>query len=159
MTFSTPDLFDEYRDSVQAGSNKLTHYGAKRIFMGRAETVYCPKDNSLAVDTLKTDGKGKILVIDGGGNENYAFLGDQMAELAIKNGWEGIIINGCVRDIEILETMNLGVMAIGVIPRSTIKKGQGTANIPVNFQGLQIHPGDYLYADRNGLLLSRTPLL
>ena len=155
----TPDLYDEHRGRVQVANNNLRHFGAKSIFMGQAVTVYCPNDNSLAVELLKTDGAGKILVIDGGATQQVAFLGDQMAEQALNNHWEGVIVNGCVRDVEILETMDLGVMAIGVTPRSTIKKGEGSANIPVTCQGLQVKPGDYLYADRNGLLLSPTPLI
>ncbi len=158
MTIPTPDLFDANRENVQVAKNNLRHFGAKRIFSGRAETAYCPNDNSKAVDLLKTDGKGKILVIDGGGTQDFAFLGDQMAENAVKNGWEAVIIDGCVRDIEILETMPLGVMAIGVIPRSTVKKGEGQSGIQINCQGLRVAPGDYLYADTNGLLLSKGPL-
>lgn len=159
MKLSTPDLFDEHRDRVQVAASPLHHFGARCLFMGQAVTVSCPLDNSLAVDLLKTDGSGRILVIDGGATRDYAFLGDQMAENAIQHGWEGVIVNGCVRDVEILETLPLGVMALGVTPRSTVKKGKGAARVPVHCFGLQVNPGDWLYADRNGLLLSQEPLL
>jgi len=155
---STPDLFDANRDTVQVADQGFQQFGGITQFSGQAVTVACPMDNSMAVEAIKDEGKGKVLVIDAGNNPHYAFLGDIMADKAIKNNWAGIIVNGCVRDIEILRDMPLGVMALGVIPRSTVKAGRGERDLPVACNGLVVHPGDYLYADENGLLLSKRPI-
>lgn len=155
MSISTPDLFDDNSELVQVAETGFKQYGAVTQFSGQAVTVACPMDNSMAVEAIKEDGQGKVLVIDAGNNMNYAFLGDIMANNAIKNGWSGIIVNGCIRDIEILRDMNIGVMALGVIPRSTVKKGRGMRDIPVACHGLVIEPGDCLYADENGLLQAK----
>ena len=136
MTISTPDLFDDNRELVNVAETGFVQFGGVTQFAGQAVTVACPMDNSMAVEAIKDDGAGKILVIDAGQNMNYAFLGDIMANNAIKNGWAGIIVNGCIRDIEILRDMEIGVMALGVIPRSTVKKGRGMRDIPVACHGL-----------------------
>ncbi len=158
MTISTPDLFDANREAANVADQGFQQYGGKTQFSGQAVTVACPMDNSMAVEAIKDDGVGKILVIDAGNNPHYAFLGDIMADKAIKNGWEGIIVNGCIRDIEILRGMPIGVMALGVIPRSTIKKGRGLRDLPVACNGLVVSPGDFLYADENGLLMTKEPI-
>lgn len=158
-TISTPDLFDENRDNVNVAEMGFTQYGGVKAFCGQAVTVACPMDNSMAVEAIKDNGEGKVLIIDAGQNKNFAFLGDIMADKAINNGWAGIIINGCVRDIEILRDMPLGVTALGVIPRSTVKKGRGLRDIPVALNGLVVEPGDYIYSDENGVIQSKIALL
>lgn len=157
--FTTPDLFDDHRESVRIAEAGLNSYGKKTKFGGQAVTVTCPEDNSYAVEALKNDGKGKVLVIDGFASKKHAFIGDIMATNAIENGWEGVIINGCCRDIEILKTMDLAVMALGVTPRSTLKRGFGDKNQTVNLLGTSIKPNDWVYADINGLVISETPLI
>ena len=159
MAISTPDLFDAHRSSVQDAHQGFQQYGAIRHFHGQAATALCPIDNSMAVAAVEEPGESRVLVIDAGNNPDYAFLGDIMAEKAIRNGWAGIVVNGCVRDIEILRDMPIAVMALGVIPRSTVKKGIGLRDVTVACHGLTVHPGDYLYADENGLLLSKQPLM
>lgn len=156
--YATPDLFDANRDSVDVADSGLIHYGGKTKFCGLAVTVTCPEDNSKAVEILTQPGAGKILVIDGFASKKYAFLGDQMAETAVKNHWQGIIINACVRDIEILATMPLGVMALGTTPRSTLKRGVGDLNQSVSMLGICIKPNNWLYADVNGLISSPVAL-
>lgn len=156
--FTTPDLFDDHSTKVRTAESGLYSYGKKTKFFGQAVTVTCPEDNSLAVELLKQPGKGKVLVIDGFASKKHAFIGDIMAANAIKNGWEGVIVNGCCRDIEILKTMNLAVMALGVTPRSTCKRGFGDKNQPVNLLSTTILPNDWVYADVNGLVISDEPL-
>ncbi|TYK66631.1 putative 4-hydroxy-4-methyl-2-oxoglutarate aldolase [Colwellia echini] len=157
--FTTPDLFDEYRDQVQVAESGLQLFGKKLKFFGQAVTVTCPEDNSFAVNALKQPGQGKVLVIDGFASNKYAFIGDIMAENAIKNGWAGVIVNGCCRDIEILAEMDIAVMSLGVTPRSTLKRGFGDSNQPVTLLSAKINPNDWLYADINGLVISKKPLL
>ena len=157
--FTTPDLFDDHREQVDVPESGLVQYGGKTKFYGQAVTVTCPEDNSFAVDALKQPGEGKVLVINGFASKKYAFIGDIMASNAINNGWSGVIVNGCCRDIEILATMELGVMALGVTPRSTLKRGFGDKNQSLNILSATIAPNDWLYADSNGLIISKTPLL
>ncbi|TMP17044.1 putative 4-hydroxy-4-methyl-2-oxoglutarate aldolase [Pseudoalteromonas sp. S2893] len=157
--FTTPDLFDDHRNSVQIADSGLRHFGKKTTFSGQAITVTCPDDNSFAADILHENGKGKVLVIDGFASKRFAFIGDIMAERALKNGWEGVIINGCCRDIEILATMDLPVMALGSTPRSTLKRGFGDKNQTVTMLSTTINPNDWLYADVNGLIISPNALL
>ena len=157
--FTTPDLFDDHRNSVQVADSGLRHFGKKTTFSGQAVTVTCPEDNSFAADVLHQDGKGKVLVIDGFASKRFAFIGDIMAERALQNGWEGVVITGCCRDIEILATMNLPVMAIGSTPRSTLKRGFGDQDQVINMLGTAIAPNDWLYGDVNGLIISKAPLI
>ena len=157
--FTTPDLYDEHRDHVQVADSGLQHFGNKTIFYGQVVTVTCPDDNSFAADILHENGKGKVLVIDGFASKRFAFIGDIMAERALKNRWEGVIINGCCRDIEILATMDLPVMALGSTPRSTLKRGFGDKNQTVTMLSSTINPNDWLYADVNGLIISPNALL
>ena len=156
--FSTPDLFDAHRDKVSVSDSGLSHYGGVHCFAGQAYTVTCPEDNSQAVEVLSEAGAGRVLVIDGFGTRHFAFLGDMMAQNAIDHGWAGVIVNGCVRDIEILANMSLGVMALGVTPRSTVKRGFGHKAQPVSMLSMTIHPGDWIYADSNGVLVSAEAL-
>lgn len=158
-SFTTPDLFDDHRDQVQVAHAGLQHYGGITTFFGQAFTVTCPQDNSKAVEALKQAGAGRVLVIDGEASLEYAFLGDVMAGQAQENGWAGVIVNGCVRDIEILNSFSLGVMAFGSTPKSTVKRGLGEQDQPVNMLGITIRNGDWLYADVNGLLVSSAPLV
>lgn len=158
-SFTTPDLFDDHRDNVQVADSGLYHFGKKTTFYGKVVTVTCPEDNSFAADILHENGEGKVLVINGFASKRFAFIGDIMAERALSNGWEGVIINGCCRDIEILATMNLPVMALGSTPRSTLKRGFGDKNQAVTMLGTTIEPNDWVYADINGLIISKTPLI
>lgn len=159
QNFTTPDLFDEHSEKVNVAESGLFSYGKKTTFFGQAVTVTCPEDNSYAVEMLKQPGQGKVLVIDGFASKKYAFIGDIMAANAIKNGWEGIIVNGCCRDVEILKTMDLPIMALGVTPRSTFKRGFGDKNQSVNLLSTIIFPNNWLYADVNGLIISDEPLI
>lgn len=157
--FTTPDLFDIHRDKLQVAEAGLIHFGGITQCSGQAVTVTCPQDNSKAVEMLKQPGHGKILVIDGFATKSHAFLGDQMAETAIKNAWSGIIVNACVRDIEILNTLPLTIMALGCVPASTVKRGFGDVNQVIKMQGIQISPENWLYIDINGLLVATDKLI
>lgn len=157
--FTTPDLFDDFRNDVDITESGLLHFGGKTKFFGQAVTVTCPEDNSYAADILSQSGKGKVLVIDGFASKRFAFIGDIMADKAIKNGWEAVIINGCCRDIEILNNMDLPVMALGSTPRSTVKRGFGDNGQPIFLLGTCIAQDDWLYGDVNGLVISKKALL
>ena len=158
MSFSTPDLSDENPDA-QALAPILQNLGGKKVFWGKIETPKCPDDNSYVKELLNSEGDGKVLVVDADGISTVALLGDMIAEAGVRNNWSGIVINGYVRDIDILSKLDIGVQAIGTMPVRSEKKNQGQVGIDVSFGGLTFCSGDYVYADNNGLLLSRNELI
>lgn len=159
MPISTPDLCDQYGDDVQVADPIFKHYGGIRRFGGEVMTVKCFEDNSKVAEWVKTPGNGRILVVDGGGSPRRSLLGDNLAAAAVANGWSGIVIYGYLRDVEEIEPMALGVMALGTIPRKTEKRNLGDINIAVTFAGVTIRPGDYLYADGTGMIVAQKALL
>lgn len=158
MTFSTPDICDEYPDRIQVLEPLFRDFGGKRKFYGEIVTIKCHEDNSLVKSTLATVGEGKVLVVDGGASLRCALLGDLLGAMAIKNGWRGVLVNGCVRDVEILKGMELGVRALESLPMKSEKRGEGELNVIVRFAGVSFEPGQYLYADENGMVLAREKL-
>ena len=157
MSFSTPDLSDENPDA-QALAPILQNLGGKKVFWGKIETLKCPDDNSYVKELLNSEGDGKVLVVDADGISTVALLGDMIAEAGVRNNWSGIVINGYVRDIDILSKLDIGVQAIGTMPVRSKKKNQGQVGIDISFGGLTFSSGDYVYADNNGLLLSKLEL-
>ena len=158
MTFSTADLHDEYEGKVQVANMLLQGYGQKTRFSGPNSTVKCFEDNSLVRAALEEPGRGRVLVIDGGGSIRCALVGDRMAELGMKNGWAGLVINGCIRDSAVISSLNIGIKALGTNPRRSVKKGEGQRDITLNFADATFAPGDWLYADEDGILLSPVKL-
>ncbi len=154
---STPDLSDEYPETL-ALQPILTNYGGKISFWGSIETLQCPDDNSLIKEQLNTEGNGKVLIVDAGGVNTVALLGDLIAEAGEKNNWSGIVINGYIRDVDIIRTLDIGVQALGTYPVKSKKRGLGKLGIAISFGGLTFKPGQYVYADNNGLLLSEIEL-
>jgi regulator of ribonuclease activity A len=149
-----PDLCDEYPDELSVAQPLFTDFGGRSKFHGEIVTVSCFEDNSLVKDLVGNEGAGRVIVVDGGASMRRALLGDLLAAQAAANGWQGLLINGCVRDVEILETIDLGIKALGAHPVKTEKRGVGRVNVPVQFAGMKIHPGDFLYADANGVAIA-----
>jgi len=158
MNIITPDLCDEFPE-VEVLDLIFNNYGGKKAFGGKVVTVKCFEDNSVVKELVDTDGTGKVMVVDGGGSLRAALLGDMLAEKAVKNGWQGLIINGCIRDIDIIGTLNLGVQALNIHPRKTDKRGVGDLNIAITFAGVTIREGMFIYADNNGVILSKKCLI
>ena len=157
MSFSTPDLSDA-NPEAQALSPILKNLGGKKIFWGKIETLRCPDDNSFVKELLNSEGGGKILVVDADAITTVALIGDMIAKAGVKNNWSGIVINGYVRDIDVLSKLNFGVQALGTMPVRSEKKNQGKIGVDISFGGLTFSSGDYVYADNNGLLLSKKEL-
>ncbi len=139
-------------------------YGANNKFCGEIVTVKCFEDNSRVKELLNSDGKdangnGKVLVVDGGGSMRCALLGDMIALSAINNGWAGVVVYGCVRDVDDMAQMNIGVKALGCIPRKSTRRGEGQTDIEISFGDLTLNSGMYLYADNNGMIVSDKPLV
>ena len=125
---------------------------------GQISTVFCPDDNSFVREMLSENGHQKIMFIDGAKSKNVALLGDNLAALAIENNWSGIIVNGRIRDAEIISQLDVAIFALGTCPRKSSKKNQGKKNIELSIDGLTIKPGDWVYADINGILISDSEL-
>lgn len=153
-----PDLCDQFPDLVQVVEPMFGNFGGREVFFGEIVTLKAFEDNSLVREQVALPGKGKVLVIDGGGSMRRAMLGDMLAEQAAKNGWEGMLINGCIRDVNAIGETDLGVAALGTHPMKTDKRGLGDLNVAVTFGGVTFRPGHYLYADNNGVLISPQPL-
>jgi regulator of ribonuclease activity A len=149
----TADLYDTYEERLQVCEPGFQHFGGIRSFHGQIATLKCFEDNSLVSKHLGQPGMGRILVVDGGGSLRCAMLGDILAKKAVDNGWAGVLMFGCVRDVEDIGRMPLGVLALASNPRKSIKKDVGEAGIPVSFAGVTFRPGEWLYADQDGVVV------
>jgi regulator of ribonuclease activity A len=158
MPFATADLCDTHESKVRVAAPVFRSFGGKPAFCGTIATLKLFEDNGLVRQTLATPGNGRVLVIDGGGSLRCALLGDQLAELAVKNGWTGVVVWGCIRDSAAIGGMDLGVLALATHPRKTVKKNLGDAEVQVSFAGIDFRPGEWLYADADGLIVSATRL-
>ncbi len=158
QSFSTADLLDEYPESNVLMENFLS-YGEVSIFFGRAKTIHAPEDNSLVRQALETEGNNQVLVIDGGASRACALVGDQLALLAIENEWAGIIVNGYIRDSAVIAEMPIGIKALGTNPRKSIKKNRGEADIELTIAQIPIKPGNWVYSDADGVIISEHNLL
>ena len=157
-TFATADLSDDNEGAAQVLCLLLQSYGGKTRFCGPVSTVQCYEDNTLVRATLEEPGAGRVLVIDGGGSIRCALVGDKLARLAKENNWQGIIVNGCIRDTAAINKIDIGVKALGANPKKSQKKGAGTRDHPITFGAATITPGHWLYADADGVLLSEKEL-
>lgn len=153
MDPSTCDLSDEYGERGRVVAPVFRHFGGKRRFKGEVVTIKCFEDNSRVKEMVDTEGAGRVLVVDGGGSLRYALLGDMVAKKAIARGWEGIVIDGCVRDVAELGALDLGVLARAPMPRRSLKNGEGQVNVPIELAGTPCTPGDMLFADEDGVFI------
>lgn len=152
--FVTPDLCDAHEGTVRVCEPVFTNFGARRSFGGEIVTIKCFEDNTLVKQQANAPGTGKVMVVDGGGSLRCALLGDMIAAAAADNGWEGIIIHGCIRDVDEIAKTNLGVQALRAIPVKSVRRGEGQLNIPVTFAWVTFAPGQYVYADNNGVIVA-----
>ena len=156
---STPDLCDQYPDKVRVLEPIFNSYGGRTDFSGQAVTIKCFEDNSVVKKLVDEPGFGRVIVMDGGGSLRRAILGDMLAVNAANNGWSGLLIYGCIRDCDEIGKIELGVKALNTHPMKTDKRGLGDLNVAVSFAGHTIQPGDWVYADNNGVVLSSEALL
>ncbi|MBT3618872.1 MAG: ribonuclease E activity regulator RraA [Porticoccaceae bacterium] len=151
---STPDLCDDYPELVRVLDPIFSNFGGRERFSGPLVTVKCFEDNSVVKELVGTPGEGRVLVVDAGGSMRRACLGDMLAEQASVNGWAGLVIYGCIRDVDEIMATDIGVQALGTHPMKTDKKGVGELGISVTFAGVTFSLGDYVYADNNGIIVS-----
>ncbi|MEV8530611.1 ribonuclease E activity regulator RraA [Streptomyces sp. NPDC051211] len=149
----TADLYDEYGERLAICTVPFRGIGGRRMFAGPVRTVSCHEDNALLRELVHTPGEGAVLVVDGRGSLRTALVGDLLAGAAERNGWAGLIIHGAVRDSAALGRLDIGVMALGTVPRKSGKTGAGTVDEPVSFGEVTFRPGDGLYADEDGVVV------
>tara|TARA_B110000014_G_scaffold66436_1_gene45363 strand:- start:512 stop:1009 length:498 start_codon:yes stop_codon:yes gene_type:complete len=158
IKFKTADLCDQYSDELIIIDQKFKSYGKESSFYGKISTVKCLNDNSKVKEVLSTNGCNKVLVVDGNGSTDCALLGDMLAEAAFMNNWSGIIINGCIRDSDVIAGISVGVFALSTIPIKSVKKGIGDVDIDISFMDVTFKPGHYIYADLDGIIISKKEL-
>ncbi|KAH7439630.1 hypothetical protein KP509_04G069700 [Ceratopteris richardii] len=160
---ATTDLCDAHMDSIASGDLRVLPpsfhaYGGRRIFSGLVTTVKVFEDNVLVRETLEQSGNGRVLVVDGGGSRRCALLGGNLALIAKNNGWSGIIVNGCVRDVDEIDGLDIGVRALASHPLKSNKKGEGSKDVNVFIDGIRIGPGEWCYVDNDGIIISNAKL-
>ena len=149
--FSLPDLFDANEGLLSAADAVFRDFGGTSSFAGPIRTIKCHEDNSLVAMRLREPGEGSVLVVDGGGSLRCALVGDNLVAAAIENGWAGVVVYGCVRDVKELAEMPLGVKALASNPLRSIKRDTGERDLAVSFAGVRFVPDAWLYADANGI--------
>lgn len=158
MQIQTAELCDANAGKVRVVHPMFRSFGGKSSFGGPITTLKVFEDNSLVRATLETTGNGRVLVVDGGGSIRCALVGDQLAVLAINNGWAGIVVYGCVRDTKTIGSLNVGLFALASHPMKSVKKGAGDVDLIVTFGGVDFVPGEYVYADEDGIIVSQAAL-
>lgn len=153
MSLKTADLCDAHEDSVRVLELPMRDYGGHIAFHGPVSTIRAMEDNSRVREAVAEPGEGRVLVIDGGGSTRRSMLGDNLAALATRNGWAGVVVHGVIRDTAAIGQLALGVKALGTCPRKTDKLGQGLRDVPLQFGGVSIVPGEWLYADEDGVVV------
>ncbi|QQP98653.1 ribonuclease E activity regulator RraA [Lysobacter enzymogenes] len=151
---NTCDLCDRHDARVRVLDLPLRDYGGRIAFAGTVSTIKAYEDNSRVREAVAEPGAGRVLVIDGGGSSRRAMLGDQLAALAVDNGWAGVVVFGAIRDSAAIGAMALGVKALGTCPRKTEKSGQGQRDVALAFGGVAIRPGDWVCADEDGVVFA-----
>ena len=158
MTSKTADLCDEHEAQLRILTPMFQDYGGRGAFAGPVATVKLFEDNSRVREALGEPGAGRVLVVDGGGSMRCALLGDNLAAMGVSNGWAGVVVYGCIRDSEEIGAMDIGVKALNTHPCKSVKRGLGERDVPVTFAGVTIQPGDWLYADGDGIVVADAEL-
>jgi regulator of ribonuclease activity A len=159
--FATCDLCDAHKQDLTGAFRVLPpvfrDFGARRKFCGPVATVKCHEDNTPVKAAVESPGQGRVLVVDGGGSLRRALLGGNLGAAAAKNGWAGVVIDGCVRDVAELAACDTGIRALAAMPLPTDRKQAGLSDLPVQIQGVWVRPGDWLYADADGIVVMPAP--
>jgi regulator of ribonuclease activity A len=163
MTFATCDICDANEDKIAGGSLSVLppvfrSFGKRAAFSGPAATLKVFEDNVLVRAALETPGNGRVLVVDGGGSLRCALVGGNLGVLAEKNGWAGIVVHGCIRDSEEINACDIGVRALATHPQRSVRKGAGERDLRISIAGIAVNPGDWIYADADGVLVSAQKL-
>ena len=155
----TADLIDDHASDLTLVHLPFRRFGAKPFFSAQIQTVKCFEDNQALRAELETPGEGRVLVVDGGGSTRIAILGDILADLAISNGWSGLVLNASIRDSAEIDQMDTLVFALATSPVKSAKQGWGKTGDEIAFGGVTFTPGDWVYGDADGVLHSKKRLL
>ncbi|STI69745.1 ribonuclease activity regulator protein RraA [Escherichia coli] len=155
MKYDTSELCDIYQEDVNVVEPLFSNFGGRASFGGQIITVKCFEDNGLLYDLLEQNGRGRVLVVDGGGSVRRALVDAELARLAVQNEWEGLVIYGAVRQVDDLEELDIGIQAMAAIPVGAAGEGIGESDVRVNFGGVTFFSGDHLYADNTGIILQK----
>lgn len=158
MEYNTSELCNTYADIIDVVEPIFCNYGGRNSFGGQVVTLKCFEHNGLIIETVEQDGTGKVLVIDGGGSTRRALIDVYIADAAAKNGWEGIICYGSVKDVDALEDVEIGIQGLVSIPVSATDEVVGETDVSINFGGVTFLPDDHVYVDNTGIILSQEPL-
>ena len=162
LKFATCDLCDAHKNDVSGRFRVLApvfkDFGGLQAFSGEVATVKCHEDNSLVKAAVDSPGRGRVLVVDGGASLRRALLGGNLGAAAEKNGWAGVVIDGCVRDVAELAACDVGIRALACVPLPTVKRNEGQRDVIVHVQGVPVRPGDWLFADADGVLVATRDL-
>lgn len=160
--FSTCDLCDTHKAATDGAFRVLPpvfrDFGKRSRFAGLVSTVKCFEDNSVVKAALESPGEGRVLVVDGGGSVRRALVGGNIGASAARNGWAGVVVNGCVRDVTELAECDVGIRALAVIPLPTERRNEGQRDVPVLIDGVWVRPGDWLVADADGIVIMTKPV-
>ena len=161
--FATCDLCDVHKNDCSGQFRVLPpvfkNFGGRARFSGPVSTVKCFEDNSLVKAAVDSPGEGRVLVVDGGASLRRALVGGNLGAAAARNGWAGVVVDGCVRDVIELAQCHIGLRALAAMPLPTEKRAEGQRDIPVQIQGVWVRPGDWLYADEDGMVVMALPLV
>lgn len=159
--FATCDLCDEHKNDTDGAFRVLPpvfkDYGGRVKFSGPVATVKCHEDNTLVKAAVDAPGHGRVLVVDGGASLRRALVGGNLGKAAARNGWAGVVVDGCVRDCAELAECDVGIRALGLMPLPTEKRQEGQSDVAVQIQGVWVRPGDWLYADEDGIVVMEKP--
>ena len=163
LAFATCDLCDAHKNDTDGDFRVLPpvfrDYGRRVKFAGQVATVKCFEDNTLVKAAVDSPGHGRVLVVDGGGSLRRALVGGNLGKAAAKNGWAGVVVDGCVRDSAELAECDVGIRALALMPWPTEKRQEGQSDVAVLVQGVWVRPGDWLYADEDGIVVSSQALI
>ena len=152
--FATADLCDAHTDVVRVCQTVFRSFGQRKAFCGPIRTLSVLDDNALVRSTLEGAGRGYVLVVNGGGSLKRALVGDNLAKLAIDNGWAGIVVNAAIRDTAVIDTMDIGIKAVGTSPLRSDRDAIGEVDIPTSFGGIIFRPDEWIYADADGVIVA-----
>ncbi|WP_089175724.1 ribonuclease E activity regulator RraA [Bosea sp. AS-1] len=158
MLIGTADIYDTYPEAVEVCELQFNSYGQRHRFYGPCVCLKTFEDHSPLLKELSNEGQGRVLVVDAGGSKRIGVLGDRLAEIAIANHWAGVVINGVVRDTAGLTKLDIGVKALGATARRGAHAAAGLSGVPVEFGSVRFQPGDWVYADEDSVLVSRSRL-
>lgn len=160
---ATTDVCDASEDRLLSGSLRVLppvfqNYGGAEVMSGPIVTMKVFEDNAMVREMLETPGQGRILVVDGGGSDRCALVGGNLAQLAERNGWAGVLVHGCVRDVAEMIDCQVGIWAIATHPRRCLRTGQGHRDVVLDMAGVMVRPGEWCLADADGVLISDRPI-